>query len=262
MNKEVVVKNKKEDKKHIVKFVLILIASFFAGMFVSMGMLHIDEKILKDFGKGIADFLMSISLYFNFVMVAASAVAVVVLYRQSRKLYSGWDEENEEILDAIDTKLNISLIIVSINQILLLVFGPIGFVQGDSMETKAQSIVALVSLAVQILIVESFVVISQLKIINFAKEINPEKRGSVFDTKFQDKWFASCDEAEKLMIYEASFGSYRAVNIVCLLLCLFCMVAMMFWEVDIVSICLVGIIWLVSSLSYCIKAMQLEKRKK
>ncbi|MDY4515087.1 MAG: DUF3169 family protein [Lachnospiraceae bacterium] len=33
---------------------------------------------------------------------------------------------------------------------------------------------------------------------------NPEKTASVYDTKFQKKWMDSCDEAEKILIREAT----------------------------------------------------------
>ena len=34
-------------------------------------------------------------------------------------------------------------------------------------------------------------VIAQNRIVNFTKEINPEKKGSVYDLKFQKTWIAS-----------------------------------------------------------------------
>lgn len=39
------------------------------------------------------------------------------------------------------------------------------------------------------------------------------------------------------------------------------MILMTVWNVDIVALCMVGLIWIVLMLSYDIKAMQLERRK-
>ncbi|MGL6219074.1 MAG: DUF3169 family protein [Lacrimispora sphenoides] len=58
-------------------------------------------------------------------------------------------------------------------------------------------------------------IVTQQKIINFEKEINPEKRGSVFNQKFSKKWEKSCDEAERLSIYKSTYTSYRAVTVTC-----------------------------------------------
>ena len=42
--------------------------------------------------------------------------------------------------------------------------------------------------------------IFQQKLVDTTKRLNPEKHGSVYDTKFHEKWLASCDEAERAVI--------------------------------------------------------------
>ena len=37
------------------------------------------------------------------------------------------------------------------------------------------------------------------------RRINPEKQGSVYDTKFFEKWVDSCDESEQRQMGQAAF---------------------------------------------------------
>ena len=47
-------------------------------------------------------------------------------------------------------------------------------------------------------------------IVELEKKLNPEKKGDVIETNFSKKWEDSCDEAQKMIIYEAGYRAYRA----------------------------------------------------
>ena len=40
----------------------------------------------------------------------------------------------------------------------------------------------------------------------------PEKKGNVFDVKFQKDWYESCDELEKLQIGNACYKTFKCIN--------------------------------------------------
>ena len=46
--------------------------------------------------------------------------------------------------------------------------------------------------------------------------MNPEKKCSVYDSKFQNKWLASCDEAERQQIGQAAFHAYSLTSRACI----------------------------------------------
>ena len=51
-------------------------------------------------------------------------------------------------------------------------------------------------------------VVLQQKIVDLERRINPEKRGSVYDMKFQKTWMDSCDEAERARSARPATGLY------------------------------------------------------
>ena len=45
--------------------------------------------------------------------------------------------------------------------------------------------------------------------------MNPEKKGSIYDEKFQKLWWESCDEAERRQIGQASYKAYSTASKFC-----------------------------------------------
>lgn len=116
----------------------------------------------------------------------------------------------------------------------------------------------LVGLAAFITLLVVVMVMTQ-RLVDLAKRLYPEKRGSVYDVKFQKKWLDSCDEAEKAVIAQAAFSAYSATNTVCLLLWLAFVLGHMLFDTGLLPIFAVSLIWFVSFAAYCSKAAKLEK---
>lgn len=95
--------------------------------------------------------------------------------------------------------------------------------------------------------------------VDIIKKMNPEKKGSIFDTRFADKWEASCDEAQKMIIYKSAYKAYKNVSICCVLFWVIATLGDMFFQTGLLPIILVSVIWLVQALSYMLESMKLEK---
>ena len=104
-------------------------------------------------------------------------------------------------------------------------------------------------------------IITQQRVVNFEKIINPEKQGSVFELNFQKKWVNTCDEAERLNIYQSSFKAYKTVTMTCIILWLFCVLGMTMWDLGIMPVAIVTVIWLVQTTSYCMESIRISKYK-
>ena len=105
-------------------------------------------------------------------------------------------------------------------------------------------------------------IIGQQKIVDFEKKLNPEKRGSVYDSKFAKKWYESCDEAERSIICQAALSAYRAGNTACLILWALLIVGHMLFNSGLLPIAVVTVFWLILTLSYSLKAYRLERGRR
>lgn len=263
MNHEVVEEIKKEDKKSMKKFIVIMIVSFFGGgIFGAMMGMAEDMSFMSLLTDGLSGVLKGISHYIILVTAVITAVFTAVIYRRNRKRFAAWDGEEEAVIEKIETELSWPLLAINICMIITYVFLVIGF--GEMLAFEEFGMTEIIRICIFLGgIVLSLVILTvgTSKLVNFEKEINPEKKGSAYDTKFQKKWLESCDEAEKMKIYQSAFTAYKAVNTTCMILWFVSLVGITIWDYGIVPVILIGIIWLVSTISYSVEAMKLSQNK-
>ena len=91
------------------------------------------------------------------------------------------------------------------------------------------------------------------------KEMNPSKKGSVYNVKFRDKWEESCDELEKVIIYKSAYKAYKTTALTCIVLWVVTATLSIAFKTGPLPSIAVSIIWLVQTVSYCREAMKLER---
>lgn len=260
-NNEVLEEIKKEDKKPKKVFVIAMICSVLVGFVTGYASVWMEDSVtVNNVLAALTNGFKILSVYAGAVLTLVSAVVVVVLYKQGRKIYAGWDEEDDDVLAQIEMKLNVAMIVANVNIILTYLFMGIGF--SYLMDFETNGLPSLAEGGVFLVGVVGSMVLAMVgtsKVVNFQKEINPEKRGSAYDFNFQKKWLDSSDEAEKLLNYKAAYKAYKAVNMTCLILWAVCVLGVITFDWDIMPVIMVGVIWLVSYLSCNIEALKLSK---
>lgn len=261
---EVMAEIKKEDKKPKKIFYLVCIGSAVVGVISGFFAAFVeDSTAINDWINAGTDMLNQASLYVGVVTSVVVAIWAWVLYHKSRKAYAVWDEEDDVTMDKIETDLSLALIVTNGNLILTYIMSVVGFGQIPNFYgNKAMIIQKFVLFAAGLILSMVVAMVASVKIVNFEKEMNPEKKGSAYDFDFQKKWLASCDEAEKLVNYKASFAAYKSVNIACMILWMLCMYGMSIWKWDNVPVLMVGVIWMTSYISYSVETLKLSKNAK
>lgn len=254
---EVIEEIKKEDKSSFIKFIVAMLVSGIIGGVIGVGTAFAEDiNITEIIGSYSLKLLETIVPYANLVITLVAVIAVAILYKQSRKLYAEWNEEDEDGMNRIEIKLSIALMITSVALILGYMFFAVAV--GKETYNGANMIESICYIAGFIFLVV-FALYAQKKIVNFEKEMNPEKRGSIFDMKFQKKWTDSCDEAELFQIYKAAFASYKAASAACIALWMICILGMKLWDFGYVPVIMVSVIWMVLTISYCLEAIKIVK---
>ena len=129
-------------------------------------------------------------------------------YRAAKKLCDSWDGEDETAPDQADQRLNIVLLCSSLAMILDFLFLGMGVLYTEGVATAAVTVA-------EMLVSCALVVLAQQKTVDLTRRMNPEKQVSAYDSKFQEKWYEVCDEAERAQIGRASYRAFRAVNRFC-----------------------------------------------
>ena len=250
---------KSEDKKAFGKFAAYMAAALIIGALLGVGMGFAKLNGMDMTGHTVLNAIFFALPYGIPVVTLFILVVVAVIYHRSKKVFLAWNGEDEECMDAVEKQLSCALWLSSINMIWNFCLFGMGFCldNAESMEVhyELETSMLLIGVFVAGLII---LTIEQQKLVNLTKEINPEKKGSIYDVKFQKKWEASCDEAELFAIYKSAYRSYCITQRLCIILWLFCIVGGFVWGFGAVPVLLVSIIWGTMLTSYCYYAIHLS----
>lgn len=252
---------RKEDKKAFKKFLVIMLIAFFVGGIVGFCSGMVEGEPADVIANGLYWFLRTGLPYFIPALLVIQWVVYAVLYRKSKNLYASCGEEDEETVERVEIWLSYLLLVSSIALICyFFVFGCSTSIYFGMLEEISPFYYFGIMLSYVLGVVSCLFV--QFKVVSFTKEINPEKNVSIFDTKFAEKWEESCDEAEQLMIYKSAYQAYKAVNMCCIVLWVLCSVGSFVWDIGVLPVTMVSVIWMVSMVSYCIAGIRLSKSRK
>ncbi|MBP3594275.1 MAG: DUF3169 family protein [Lachnospiraceae bacterium] len=259
--------NKKEDKKALKKFFWILVLAFFTGIVVGIGSAFIGDVLENQPVKeAILTALQYLAIYGGYFFTTVLLIVSIVLYQKSRKEYIAWDEEDEEVLEGLETK--ISYVIWFSN---LIMFGSYFFFAtgvwavglADAKAAVEQSNTGFwFSLGTVFLHMVYALIVScviQQKTVNLMKEINPEKQGSIYDTKFQDKWLANCDEAERFAAYKCSFKTFKVMQLTGMVLWIICLIGQMIFGTGVFATIIVTVFMIIQISVYSVQGIYFAK---
>ncbi|MCD8108400.1 MAG: DUF3169 family protein [Oscillospiraceae bacterium] len=243
---------KKENKKALPLFIAVIVISAVVGFvlgFVSVFVEHTDAfaEIGAFFGKYVAPCLM-----------VAVAVVVPVLsvpkYSKAKKILAGWDGEDEEVYEKADSKLSAVIQTTSV-ALIISYFLLAASYSGGSENVSVFTAIAIIGFVA--VMVEA--ILFQQKAVDAVKSTNPEKKGSVYDMRFQKKWLESCDEAEKAMIGQCAYKAYQTTNTTCAILAVILALSAIIFGTGFIPSLAVCIIWLANTSAYMKEAKKVGK---
>ena len=207
------------------------------------------------------------------ILGVLSFIVCWVIYRKARAMYEGAltsakvtgepgeskepGEPDEQIIEAVEDKLSQGMFILSVIMIVQMLF--FGIMMAD-LENIADSSFALAMAAAGVFVAGNLAQLKQQQLmVDLEKEMNPSKKGSVYDAKFRDKWEESCDELEKIIIYKSAYKAYKTTALTCVILWIVTATLSIAFKTGPLPSIAVSIIWLVQTVSYCREAMKLER---
>ena len=256
--------NKKSDKKIYITFIVVMVVLYEAGYLVG-SLLAKGERngSLKTVLEALKDSLTVVPLLY-FVLAIASLIAVGTLYLFCKKMYKNLQDnpEDDDLWDCLEDKLNQPMILSNVmGNLNLFFFGYViwmaefnSYGKNGGYETViviADSVLFFVILASEILV--------QKGVLDIEKKLNPEKQGNVFDFKFNEVWLSSCDEAQKLITYKATYKAFKDTNLTCIIFYALTGIGMFIFKTGIWPMLCVCVIMLVNNLSYMLRAAKLER---
>lgn len=186
--------------------------------------------------------------------IAVSAVVLLgaggYLYAAAKKRSDAWDGDDEDAMDDVERQLSWALLLTGLSIVLDFFFFAVSIVYGRFLPDLVLFLAAVVAL-----------IVLQQKIVDLERRLNPEKRGSIYDMKFQKTWMDSCDEAEKAQIGQACYTAYMVGTRVCVFLWVALLILNFVFDFGLLPIAAVLAVWGVMQTAYALECIRLSKRK-
>lgn len=209
---------KQENKKAFPKFIFMSVAGLILGAILGAALIWLDFERLGDALTAAGQFFtVRVSPWLLFALPVVELTAFLPVYFRAKKQFADWDGEDETAGRVIEEKISVCLWATSIATILdffLLATLLSGFLEN----AKAIGQVKFFGCLAVFLVTLYLNAVFQQKLVDATKQMNPEKHGSVYDTKFHKKWLDSCDEAERAIIGQCAMKAYQAMSAACLAL--------------------------------------------
>ena len=250
-------KQKSENQKALPKFLgILVVAGLIGGVLGGLsGAAGYFWEGHDDLGGTIAH-LLGVASPWALTLCAAVLLGLGLRqYRKAKTAFRSWDGEDENVMQQAEERLSWTLLLDSLTVIVSFFFfnaGTAKLPQGSDGNT--------IPLLVVFLVVTALAVLLQQKTVDLTKEMNPEKKGSVYDMKFQERWWESCDEAERRQIGQASYKAYVTVSRFCPYCWGVLFLGNMIFHYGILPSAVVLVIWAVLTVSYTREAIRLGRR--
>lgn len=259
-------KKQKTEKQAFRKWVICMVVAFVAGVFGS-SFIRLVKALFEKYADGVEVNLQYMLYLATGVFLAVNVIGILVTYiyyKKAKNMIVQWDGEDEEVLDRIEDKLDHALLpITVVNSSNYFLFGVTAYISIVKMSGKGMLPLLFTLVDVVIFIGSSLIFVAlQKKCVDLTKQLNPEKKGNIFDKNFSKEWLASCDEAQQLMIYKASYKSYQNVASTCQILWLVTFIGMLAFDIGLMPIFCVSVIMLVMQVSFYLESKKLERGKK
>lgn len=243
----------KSEKKLKRRFYLQFGMWFLVGIVLGFALIFIEDFNLSI--SSIKPTIVSVAPYILLIYIIVMIAAICILVSKSKKLL---EQENDDLYDVIDKKLSKSMVLI--NALLLGGFILFGLSFYNIKESSMSLIVTTLIVIVQVISL-FFCAEEQNKIVKMVIKLNPEKKGNIYDSKFQQDWLKSCDELERQIIYEACFNLYSLMNKVISSLLIAIIVLGMVFDFGLLPLLIVGFLYSVLVFGYLYYTNKLEKNK-
>lgn len=254
---------RQENKKALPKFIGIMALSLVFGIALGLGLVFLS---FGDFGDVLAAaglfFTQKVAGWLLFACPVATLAVCLPIYLGAKKQIAAWDGEDEAVSGEIETKLSVCIWATSMELIVsffLMAALISGFMENAGTEQEVAPAMFWGGLAAFLIGGLGVSTVFQQKLVDTTKRLNPEKHGSVYDTKFHKKWYESCDEAERAIIGQCAFKAYQAMCRACLALWAVFGLGGMFFNWSFTPALTVCIIWGVGQSVYSWTCLRLSK---
>lgn len=232
-----------------IKFFIVMVISAFIGGLLGGSIVYGEVAINKSL-ISFQNFMITNNLLIQAILLGLCAILILILYFSAKLKVKKLEENNDVLFDQIDRQLGFLFPLISVSMIS-------GFCLFGITVTGFMNEFKLVGLLI-FLANMGFTLIMTVLSLKLTKTLYPEKKGNPLDFNFDKEWLKSCDEAEKFVIFKASYRCYQLMNFVYCGVLTVCLLVSITMNIGIFPYLLIGFLWITQTLIYSVSANKFQ----
>lgn len=232
-----------------IKFFMVMVIAALIGGLLGASIIY-SEGIIIQILINSQSFVLHYNLYIQAIILGLCALLILIIFFSANNKLKHLELNDDMLFDQIDHQLSFLLPLISATMIT-------GFCMFGVTVTNALNEPVFIGLLL-FLLNTSFTLIMMVLTIKLTKILYPEKKGNPLDFNFDKDWLKSCDEAEKFVLYKASYRSYQLMNFVYCGVMTLCLLISIAVNIGIFPYLLIGFLWITQTLIYSISANRFQ----
>lgn len=237
--------------KYTMTLVAVLVVSGILGFAAAYFKVEQWDNVFSVFFRLIRGNMAPILLVLSVISIIYQEVTLHRMKDLSIKIPAAEDAEGDHLefeMEQIGSAGNISSNLFSVLSILVLSTGySIEYINSLSRKENIWILAAFVIF----LIGTGYQGYWQVRYVKTVQKAHPDKKGDPSSRRFQEQWLESCDEAEREVIYQGAYKTYRTTMKLLPVLALAAMLSHLLWNTGIMAVLMVCIVWIVMVVVYC-----------
>jgi hypothetical protein len=232
-----------------IKFFVVMVFCAFVGGLLG-GSITYAETAITQILANYKNFMVINNLLIQAILLGFCAILIVFFYLSAKFKLKRLAENDDVLFDQIARQLGFLTPFISVTMITgFCLFGI----------TITNSLEGFKFLGLFIFLANTaFTLLMTVLTIKLTKVLYPEKKGNPLDFNFDKEWIKSCDEAEKFVIYKASYRCYQLMNIVYCAAVTLCLLTSIAVNIGIFPYLLIGFLWITQTLIYSVSANKFQ----
>lgn len=254
-----------ESRKYFLLFCLLLVVSGGIGYLVGAGAKVLERGMdsMADFWEQAAKVAAIAAPCANFALNLIGFFIGIMLLMKAKKLLKAYDGEEDTAERKINYILNwvmlVSQVLFIENMFLFAATCHYGIKRDTIFDNpyvaNALPLIGIANIAIGLVII----MVLQYKTVEYVRLISPEKKGNIFDFRFQNKLEQSLDEAELMTTRKAGYKAYKCTSMVLLAMWIVCIVADLTFDAGLFPMAVIMFVLLVHICTYVFEVIRLER---
>lgn len=241
-----------KNRKSFIKLLLLVILGAIIGITGNI-ILRFSEAGIQNFFAEMGVALKHTGLIIESLLFLVVAVVLISIYIYVRKLWKQEEASDDDMADVCGEKFEhwaqIGLTIANTAVGVLLIFACVAF-PDVMVNFSDKDAIRFVLLSLVMLLGCIFTAVMEILIYHLMQKRDPKKKGDPSSFSFDKKWLESCDETEKLVIYQAGYKAFNSMQVLMIVGIILSIFGKMQFGTGNFPLILLGCMWVIGMLNY------------